>query len=37
MLILEGKVDVQAGKEHLKFTAGPFTHFGVAALLPGTY
>ncbi|XP_076367882.1 unextended protein-like [Tachypleus tridentatus] len=35
VLILEGRVRVQVGKENLVFEAGPFTYFGCTALLSG--
>ncbi|XP_013774869.1 LOW QUALITY PROTEIN: metal transporter CNNM4-like [Limulus polyphemus] len=35
VLILEGRVRVQVGKENLVFEAGPFTCFGCTALLSG--
>ncbi|XP_017687352.1 PREDICTED: metal transporter CNNM4 [Lepidothrix coronata] len=34
ILILQGKVEVEAGKECMKFEAGPFTYYGVMALSP---
>lgn len=36
VLILEGRVEVLVGKENLRFESGPFTYFGVQALLPST-
>lgn len=33
VLILEGRVEVTVGKENLIFEGGPFTHFGVQALV----
>ncbi|KAM9313475.1 metal transporter CNNM3 [Gastrophryne carolinensis] len=35
ILILQGKVQVEIGKEGLKFENGAFTYYGVAALSPG--
>ncbi|XP_061578799.1 metal transporter CNNM2 isoform X1 [Cololabis saira] len=32
ILILQGKVDVEAGKEGMKFEAGPFSFYGMMAL-----
>ncbi|NXA16193.1 CNNM4 protein, partial [Sapayoa aenigma] len=34
ILILQGKVEVEAGKESMKFEAGPFSYYGVMALTP---
>ncbi|KAI9585703.1 hypothetical protein GQX74_001550, partial [Glossina fuscipes] len=34
VLILEGRVEVKAGKESLLFEGGPFTYFGTQALVP---
>jgi metal transporter CNNM len=33
VLILEGRVEVTVGKENLVFEGGPFTHFGLQALV----
>lgn len=33
VLILEGRVEVTVGKENLMFEGGPFTHFGMQALV----
>lgn len=33
VLILEGRVEVTVGKENLVFESGPFTHFGLQALV----
>jgi metal transporter CNNM len=33
VLILEGRVEVTVGKENLIFEGGPFTHFGLQALI----
>ncbi|XP_076831611.1 metal transporter CNNM2a isoform X1 [Brachyhypopomus gauderio] len=32
ILILQGKVEVEAGKEGMKFKAGPFSYYGIMAL-----
>lgn len=32
VLILEGRVEVQVGRENLMFESGPFTYFGIQAL-----
>lgn len=32
VLILEGRVEVQVGRESLVFESGPFTYFGIQAL-----
>ncbi|XP_030057526.1 metal transporter CNNM4 isoform X2 [Microcaecilia unicolor] len=32
ILILQGKVEVEAGKENMKFETGPFSYYGVLAL-----
>lgn len=32
VLILEGRVEVQVGRENLLFESGPFTYFGIQAL-----
>lgn len=32
VLILEGRVEVQVGRENLMFESGPFTYFGLQAL-----
>ncbi|KAJ7305238.1 hypothetical protein JRQ81_011150 [Phrynocephalus forsythii] len=34
ILILQGKVEVEAGKENMKFETGPFSYYGVMALNP---
>uniref|UniRef100_A0A8C4JPT6 Metal transporter n=1 Tax=Dromaius novaehollandiae TaxID=8790 RepID=A0A8C4JPT6_DRONO len=34
ILILQGKVEVEAGKESMKFEAGAFSYYGVMALSP---
>ncbi|XP_054853984.1 metal transporter CNNM4 isoform X2 [Eublepharis macularius] len=34
VLILQGKVEVEAGKENMKFETGPFSYYGVMALSP---
>ncbi|XP_062995141.1 metal transporter CNNM4 [Elgaria multicarinata webbii] len=34
ILILQGKVEVEAGKENMKFETGPFSYYGVMALSP---
>lgn len=34
VLILEGRVEVTVGQEHLIFESGPFTYFGTQALVP---
>uniref|UniRef100_A0A6G1SNQ0 Metal transporter CNNM2 n=1 Tax=Aceria tosichella TaxID=561515 RepID=A0A6G1SNQ0_9ACAR len=34
VMILEGRVRVECGKEHLVFEGGPFSYFGKAALAP---
>lgn len=34
VLILEGRVEVQIGREGLTFESGPFTYFGIQALQP---
>lgn len=34
ILILEGRVEVQVGRDNMIFEAGPFTYFGIQALLP---
>ncbi|NXW83196.1 CNNM4 protein, partial [Alopecoenas beccarii] len=34
VLILQGKVEVEAGKECMKFEAGPFSYYGMMALGP---
>ncbi|XP_077161327.1 metal transporter CNNM4 isoform X2 [Paroedura picta] len=34
VLILQGKVEVEAGKENMKFETGPFSYYGVMALNP---
>ncbi|KAM8794606.1 metal transporter CNNM4 [Eudromia elegans] len=34
ILILQGKVEVEAGKENMKFEAGAFSYYGVMALSP---
>ncbi|XP_069475171.1 metal transporter CNNM4 isoform X2 [Ambystoma mexicanum] len=34
ILILQGKVEVEAGKENMKFETGPFSFYGVMALNP---
>ncbi|XP_043940314.1 metal transporter CNNM4 [Protopterus annectens] len=34
ILILQGKVEVEAGKENMKFETGPFSFYGVMALSP---
>uniref|UniRef100_A0A3B5M9Q9 Metal transporter n=1 Tax=Xiphophorus couchianus TaxID=32473 RepID=A0A3B5M9Q9_9TELE len=38
ILVLQGKVEVEAGKEEMKFEAGPFSFYGMMALTapPGT-
>lgn len=36
VLILEGRVEVIVGKENLVFESGPFTYFGLQALVPQT-
>lgn len=33
VLILEGRVEVQVGRENLMFESGPFTYFGTQALV----
>lgn len=33
VLILEGRVEVTVGQEHLVFECGPFTYFGTQALV----
>lgn len=33
VMILEGRVEVTVGKENLIFEGGPFTHFGIQALI----
>lgn len=33
VLILEGRVEVTVGQEHLLFECGPFTYFGIQALV----
>lgn len=33
VLILEGRVEVTVGRENLVFESGPFTHFGLQALV----
>lgn len=33
VLILEGRVEVTVGRENLMFESGPFTHFGLQALI----
>lgn len=33
VLILEGRVEVTVGRENLMFESGPFTHFGLQALV----
>lgn len=33
VLILEGRVEVTVGQEHLLFECGPFTYFGTQALV----
>ncbi|KAJ1091905.1 hypothetical protein NDU88_005019 [Pleurodeles waltl] len=35
ILILQGKVEVEAGKENMKFETGPFSFYGVMALNSG--
>lgn len=35
ILILQGKVEVEAGKENMKFETGPFSYYGVMALNSG--
>lgn len=32
--LLQGKVEVEAGKENMKFETGPFSYYGVMALNP---
>lgn len=34
IMILEGRVNAVCGKENLLFDGGPFTYFGIAALIP---
>uniref|UniRef100_A0A8D2JE43 Metal transporter n=2 Tax=Varanus komodoensis TaxID=61221 RepID=A0A8D2JE43_VARKO len=34
ILILQGKVEVETGKENMKFETGPFSYYGVMALNP---
>jgi metal transporter CNNM len=34
VMILEGRVEVTVGRENLIFDGGPFTHFGLQALVP---
>lgn len=34
VLILEGRVEASVGRENLVFESGPFTYFGVQALIP---
>lgn len=34
VLILEGRVEVTVGRENLLFESGPFTYFGIQALIP---
>lgn len=36
ILILSGEATIEVGKEKLEFPAGPFTYFGVNALLAGS-
>uniref|UniRef100_A0A182VRG0 CNNM transmembrane domain-containing protein n=1 Tax=Anopheles minimus TaxID=112268 RepID=A0A182VRG0_9DIPT len=36
VLILEGRVEVTVGKENLLFESGPFTHFGLQAIVQNT-
>lgn len=33
VLVLEGRVEVTVGQEHLLFECGPFTYFGTQALV----
>lgn len=33
VLVLEGRVEVQIGREKIMFEAGPFTYFGTQALV----
>ena len=33
ILIIEGRVEVDIGKDHMIFEGGPFMYFGVQALL----
>ncbi|NXG14218.1 CNNM4 protein, partial [Grallaria varia] len=35
ILILQGKVEVEAGRECMRFEAGPFTYYGTMAVGPG--
>ncbi|NWR95755.1 CNNM4 protein, partial [Furnarius figulus] len=35
ILILQGKVEVEAGRECMRFEAGPFTYYGMMAVGPG--
>ncbi|XP_075419301.1 metal transporter CNNM4 isoform X2 [Tenrec ecaudatus] len=35
ILILQGKVEVEAGKENMKFETGAFSYYGTMALAPG--
>ncbi|CAJ1069436.1 metal transporter CNNM4 [Xyrichtys novacula] len=36
VLILQGRVEVEAGNENMKFETGPFSFYGVMALSPST-
>ncbi|XP_017283366.1 metal transporter CNNM4 isoform X2 [Kryptolebias marmoratus] len=36
ILILQGRVEVEAGNENMKFETGPFSYYGVMALTPPT-